>query len=80
MGKLYVIKVVNGGTATVVSEWADNAQGALVSFHDVCKTLWNSKDVIKATVKILDEQLDNYQGYAEIITHAQPETESAEEG
>ena len=76
MGKLYVVKVVNGGTATVVSEWADNAQGALVSFHDTCKTLWNSKDVIKATVKILDEQLDNYQGYAEIITHEDPDADA----
>ena len=69
MNKLFVVKVVNGNIA-VVSEWVDNAQGALVSFHDTCKTLWNATDVVKATVKILDEQLDNYQGYSETITHA----------
>ena len=72
--KLYVVKVVNGNIA-IVSEWTDNAQGALVSFHDTCKTLWNAPDVIKATVRILDEQLDCYQGYAEIITHAVTEAE-----
>ena len=69
MGKLFVVKVVNGNIA-VVSEWNNNEQGALVSFHDTCKTLWNASDVVKADVRILDEQLDCYQGYSETITHA----------
>ena len=68
MRKLFVVKVVNGNIA-VVSEWTDNAQGALVSFHDTCKTLWNAADVIKANVRILDAQLDCYQGYSETIMH-----------
>ena len=76
MGKLFVVKVVNGNIA-VVSEWNNNEQGAIVSFHDTCKTLWNAADVIKADVRILDAQLDCYQGYSETITH--PVAESAAE-
>ena len=68
MSKLYVVKVVNG-SIEVVSEWRDNPQGALVSFHDTCKVLWNAPDVIKATVRILDEQLDCWQGHSETIAH-----------
>ena len=79
MGKLYVVKVVNG-SIEVVSEWKNNSQGALVSFHDVCKILWNAADVKKAVVRILDEQLDCWLGHSEVIAHEQPETESAEEG
>lgn len=75
--KLYVVKVVNEAIA-VVSEWTDNEQGARVSFHDTCKTLWNAPDVIKATVRILDEQLDCFQGYTETITHALTEEPTAE--
>ena len=68
MRKLFVVKVVNGNIA-VVSEWNNNEQGALVSFHDTCKTLWNAPDVARANVRILDEQLDCYQGYSETIVH-----------
>ena len=67
--KLYVVKVVNGNIA-VVSEWTDNEQGACVSFHDTCKSLWNASDVITARVKILTESLDLYEKYDEIISHA----------
>lgn len=71
MAKLFVEKVVNGN-AEIVSEWTDNEQGACVSFHDTCKTLWNAPDVITARVKILTESLDLFEKYDEIISHAQP--------
>lgn len=67
--KLFVVKVVNGNIA-VVSEWTDNEKGALVSFHDTCKTLWNADDVITARVKILTESLDLFENHDEIISHA----------
>ena len=76
--KLFVVKISNGSIA-VVSEWTDNSQGALVSFHDTCKTLWNAPDVIKATVRILDDQLDCYQGHSETIVHEVPAEETAAE-
>lgn len=75
--KLFVVKVVNGNI-NVVSEWTDNEQGAKVSFHDTCKVLWNTPDVYKATVRILTDQMDCYQGYTETIVHPEPEAEAAE--
>lgn len=66
--RLYVVKVVNGNIA-VVSEWTDNEQGACVSFHDTCKSLWNASDVVTARVKILTESLDLFEKYDEIISH-----------
>ena len=72
MAKLFVVNVVNGNPA-IVSEWTDNEQGALVSFHDTCKTLWNAPDVITARVKILTETLDCFDNNDEIISHPQAE-------
>lgn len=66
--KLFVVKVVNGNIE-VVSDWTDNEQGACVSFHDTCKSLWNAPDVITARVKILTETLDLFEKYDEIISH-----------
>ena len=76
--KLFVVKVVNGNM-TIVSEWTDNEQGARVSFHDTCKSLWNAADVIKATVRILTDQMDCYQGISETIVHLEPEAEASTE-
>ena len=70
--KLSVVSNING-VFKIESEWTDNEQGAIVAFHQKCASLWNASDVIKATVKILDEQLDNYNGYSELITHSQTE-------
>ena len=70
--KLSVVSNING-VFKIESEWVDNEQGAIVAFHQKCATLWNATDVIKATVKILDEQLDNYNGYSEVIIHTPAE-------
>lgn len=66
--KFAVIQVSNGNFK-IVSEWTDNLQGAKLSYHDTCKVLLNSPDVIVATVSILDEQLNIVEGYKETITH-----------
>lgn len=71
--KYAIIKVVNGNFS-VDSEWNDDLQGAIVKFHDVCKTLWNSADVEKAKVEIIDINMDVVQEYKETIFH---ETEIA---
>lgn len=63
-----VIKIVNGNFS-IDSEWANNLQGAIIKYHDVCKTLWNGQDVQTATVMIIDQQGDNAPGYKEFITH-----------
>lgn len=72
--KLFVEKVVNG-TPAVVSEWNDNVKGAMVSFHDTCKVLWNTDDVQIATVKIFTDSLDLYNNKVEYINKVQPQPE-----
>jgi len=68
--KLFVVQNANGNM-TIVSEWANNPNGARQAFHNQCKNLWADKDTTKATVKILDEQLDTYEGYVEHIIKAE---------
>lgn len=68
MGKLFVVQCVNGNMS-IVSEWVDNENGAKQAFHNTCKNLWASSDVITGMVAILDTQLDVFQGYKEFISH-----------
>lgn len=72
--KYSVVKVVNHNFA-IVSEHGD-IQSAIVQFHDQCKIHWNAPDVLDATIAILDENLDTYQGsrYKEHIHHDAEET------
>jgi hypothetical protein len=71
--KYYVIHVSNGALQKDSITEHGTPESALVSFHQRCAALWNEPAVIKATVKILDEQLDCYQDHTETITHAQAE-------
>lgn len=77
--KYYVIHVSNG--ALQVNDITEHStpEAALVTFHNRCAALWNEPSVSKATVKILDEQLDCYDKHAEVITHVDPAEESAAE-
>lgn len=77
--KYYVIHVSNGALQIQSITEHSTPEAALVEFHGRCRALWNESAVIKATVKILDEQLDCYNGYAEVITHEQPEPEQTPE-
>lgn len=69
MAKLFVVQNADSNM-TIVSEWNDNIKGAKQAFHDTCKNLWADSGTTNATVKILDEQLDNYEGYKESIHKA----------
>lgn len=66
--KYAIIKCVNGNYS-VHSEGITNLDNAKVQYHGLCQTLWNAPDVITATVKIVDEQLDCVEGYREFVTH-----------
>ena len=66
--KYAIINVVNGNYF-IHSEGITDINSAKVQFHDLCKTLWNASDVLKATVIIADENLDAVGGYKEVITH-----------
>lgn len=69
--KYAIIKVING-SYFIHAEGITNINSAKVQFHDLCKTLWNASDVLKATVIIADENLDAVEGYKEVITHPVP--------
>ena len=76
--KYAIIKVINGNYS-VHAEGFTDLTSAKVSYHDLCMALWNAPDVIKATVAIVDEQLDTVDMiYREYISHPHPE-ETTEE-
>ena len=70
MAKTFVCKISQPGTLTVVSEWPDGKEAkAIGAFDDECATLWKSPEAINATVAILDEQFDVFNGYRQRIIH-----------
>ena len=66
--KYAIIKVVNGNYA-VAAEGITDLSNAKTQFHGICQTLWNAKDVITASVMIVDEYLNRVQDYQEFISH-----------
>jgi hypothetical protein len=70
--KYAVVQCVNGNFS-IVAEYTDNIQGAIVRFHQVCANLWNSQDVISANVRIIDERQNTVMNMSEDIKHDQPE-------
>lgn len=67
-----VVKVINGNFF-IDSEGFQTLDSAIVKFHDVCKTLWNAPDVIRATVKIVNtdfNMVENYQDFIKHVTNA----------
>lgn len=72
--KYAIIKCVNGNYS-VHAEGITEISSAKTTFHGLCQMLWNAPDVITATVKIVDENLDNVEGYRDFITHPVEETE-----
>lgn len=66
--KLFVTQVAkdNQGTnMTIVSEFTDNPDGAIMAFHEQARALRGEASVLAYTVKILDEQLNQYGDYVE---------------
>ena len=70
--KYAVVQCVNGNFS-IVAEYTDNIQGAIVRFHQVCTNLWISQDVISANVRIIDERQNTVMNMSEDIKHDQPE-------
>lgn len=70
--KYAVVQCVNGNFS-IVAEYTDNIQGAIVRFHQVCANLWNTQDVISANVRIIDERQNTVMNMSEDIKHDQPE-------
>ena len=73
--KLYVVQVADG-TMTIVSEWTDNSDGAIMAYHAQCRALRGDSGTTKYICKIMDENLSQYQGFAEFCDKTpEPEPE-----
>ena len=68
--KYDVVQNANG-TTTVVSSWDNNKKGAFQAFHHQCELLYSDEGTTKATVKVLDENLDVVDGKIEYIDKTQ---------
>lgn len=66
--KYAIIKCVNGNYS-IHAEGITAVENAKTQYHGLCQTLWNAPDVVTATVKIVDENLDLVDGYKEFIHH-----------
>ena len=55
-----------------------NIEAAKIAFHSYCAALWNDENTKRATVKIMDENLDNAEGYRDFIHHEQEQTNEPE--
>ena len=75
----YAIIKVSNGNYEVYSEGITDITNAKVQFHGVCQSLWNAKDVVTASVAIVNEQLNIVDGYKEFIRHEQPRPEPTPE-
>jgi len=66
--KYAIIECINGNYF-IRAEGITSLDSAKAQYHARCQALWNAQDVIKATVQIVNEDLDYISGYKETITH-----------
>lgn len=66
--KYAIVKVSNGSYSIQSEGWTD-IEKAKIDFANTWKTLMNAKDVQTACIMIVDENLDNVEGYKEFIDH-----------
>ena len=67
--KLSIITVINGNFKVEAEYEQSQLQTAIVFFHNKCASLWNAEDVERATVQIVDENLNVVAGKSETIIH-----------
>lgn len=80
--KLFVTQVAtteHGTSMTTVSEWTDNPDGAIMAYHAQARALRGDAETKKYTIKILDEQMNQYGEYCEFFARPEePEPEPEE--
>lgn len=76
--KYAIVQCVNGNYS-IVAEYDNNLEGAIVRFHQVCANLWNAQDVRSANVRIVDENLNTVMNMQESIGHDAESEEEPEE-
>lgn len=68
-GNIFVETVMNGSILSdKITEWG-NVKGAMVDYHGKLASYWNAQDVTKARVKILNDNLDVFNGKSELVKH-----------
>lgn len=67
--KISVVSVINGNFKVEAEYQQSQLQGAIVFYHQKLATLWNAEDVERATVQILDENLNVVAGKSETVIH-----------
>lgn len=75
--KYAIIKCTDGNYAVHAEGYTD-IKNAKIAFHQLCAALWNDPNTTKATVKIVDEQLDCADGYRESIIKVPEATNESE--
>ena len=55
------------GVMTIASEWGDNLDGAIKSWHDTCRILSGDEDTYKYKCVIMDNQLDVVGDFTEFV-------------
>jgi hypothetical protein len=68
----YAILQASDGNFKVVSEHGENLEAAIVAFHTLCAALWNDEKTKRATVKLVDENLNVVMNMQESIGHDAP--------
>ena len=71
----YAVLSCRNGTYHVDAEGITDIKQAIVTFHDICKTLWNAPDLLNGCVIITNEQFYAVEGYRDVIDkNISPET------
>ena len=70
--KYAIVKCTDGNFA-VHGEYP-TIKAAKIAYHQLSAALWNDPSTTKAMVKIMDENLDNAEGYREFIHHETEQT------
>lgn len=63
-----IIKMINGNFF-IHAEGYTTIESVKAEYHGLCRTLWSAPDVIKATVTIVDENMDIVLNCREFIYH-----------
>ena len=74
--KYAIIRCTDGNYA-VHGEYP-TIEAAKIAWHQFSAALWNDPSAEKATIKIVDEQLDCAEGYREFIHHEKEQTNEPE--
>ena len=65
----YAVIDYNGGQFNIHSEHGPNLIAAKASFDNWCAALWNDDGAVDAVVKIVDSNLDEVDGFYQVIQH-----------